>query len=300
MKLTKSLADLEAAADELLAKSKAAEDKKDDIKKDDVTPEEISDDSVTSMDAEDADTEEKTEDTDTKKTSDESKDKKDETVEKSEDTETVEDETEDDDSEDSEEEDEEEEETSPEDVEKSVKEDFESNDNIKKGMDTSEFLSAVVEVLSKSMGDVQYDVVSGNKNHQRATDVLAKSLQASLATNKALQAENEKLTRRMNKLEKSISMGFEKVMDVLDDISSQPAGMRKSMVSVHDRDFDRSINGTKTYGGAESLSKSQVLDILNNELYAGNPSVTPSDIISYESGAPLRPNLQSIVANKCK
>lgn len=291
MKLTKSLAELEAAADELLAKSKAAEDMQDDKKKDDdVNPAEISDDSVTPVGADSA-AEDKT---DTDENEDVKKSEQpEEDIEKSEDTGTEDEgETEEDEPED--------EDATPEDIEKSLKDDFEANSDIKKGMDSSEFLSAIVEVLTKSMGDIQYDLVAGNKNSQKSTDVLAKSLQAALVANQALQAENERLTRRFNKLEKSVTMGFDKVMDALDDISSQPVGMRKSMVSVHDRDFDRSVNGVKTLGGIESLNKSQVLGILNNELYSGNQNVTASDIISYESGAPLRPDLQAIVASKCK
>ena len=89
-------------------------------------------------------------------------------------------------------------------------------------------------------------------------------------------------------------------MDSLDTSSSQPAHMRKSMVAVnvHDRDFDRSVNGVKTVGGFDTLSKSQVLGVLDNEFRSGNQNVTPSDIISYESGAPLRQDLQSLVASK--
>mgnify|MGYP003291982845 CR=1 FL=1 len=123
-----------------------------------------------------------------------------------------------------------------------------------------------------------------------------------MSSNKTLQTENERLTRRINKLEKSITVGFDKIMDSLDEMASQPAHMRKSMasVTVQDRDFERSIHGQQVTGGFESLSKAQVLTVLNNELYAGNQNITPSDIISYESGAPLRQDLQTLVASKLK
>ena len=304
-KLSKSLAELDAAADELLAKSKAAEDGQDDDNKDEVAPEEISDDSVVSSESENTDEEEES-------TGDEE-----DTVEKSEDVENMEDEDElekcdnpdgdikksedagedEDELESSDEEDE-----SAEEIEKSIKEDFEAEESIRKGMENSEFFASVVDIFAKSMSDVQYDVQTQGRAQAAAAEVLAKSLNAVMQTNRALQADNDRLTRRINKLEKSISQGFEKVMDSLDEISSQPAHMRKSMasVSVHDRDFDRSINGQPTVAGFESLSKAQVLTVLNNELYSGNQNVTPQDIISYESGAPLRHDLQSLVESKCK
>lgn len=305
MKLTKSLAELDAAADELLAKSKAAEDNS---SNEDVKPEEVSDSATTpeSEDAEaDADNKEEKSDEDIEKCND--------TVKKSEEVETTEDEeiekSEDASSDDEDEEvieksedTTEDEEKSAEEIEKSVRDDFEADYTIKKGMDDSEFFSSVVDIFAKSLSDMQYDVQSQNRAQSAASEILAKSLQAVMSSNQTLQAENERLTRRINKLEKSITTGFDKIMDSLDEIASQPAHMRKSMasVTVQDRDFERSIHGQQVTGGFESLSKSQVLTVLNNELYAGNQNITPSDIISYESGAPLRQDLQTLVVSKLK
>lgn len=289
MKLSKSLAELDAAADELLAKSQTAADSKEETEED-VKPEEVSEDSTTPGEG---DADEGKEDEDLEKCN----------IKKSESPEAADGETAEDESveTDGEKEDEEEEQT-PEEVEKSIRDDFEADDDIKKGMDNSEFLSSVVDIFAKSLGDMQYDVQSQGRMQNAASEVLAKSIQAVMQTNQNLRAENERLTRRINKLEKSMSSGFDRVLDAIDTISTQPAHMRKSMasVSVRDRNFDQSLNGQQTVGGFESLSKSQVLTVLNNELYAGNQNVTPTDIISYESGAPLRQDLQTLVANKCK
>lgn len=287
MRLTKSLAELDAAADELLAKSKAAEEESaDEEKEEEVKPEEVSEEAT-------SDEKEKAEETEDKE----------ETVEKSEESEEFSEET-DEKSEETEETDEEEdeEEETAEDVQKSFQEDFKADETIQKGVGDSEFNAAVIEILAKALGDMQYDIHRSGKTQGAATDILAKSLQAVMQTNQRLQADNDKLTRRINKLEKSITHGFERVMDSLDEISSQPASMRKSVASiaVHDRDFGQSLNGHKTVTGFESLSKAQVLGVLNAELYAGNQNVTPSDIISYESGAPLREDLKALVSNKCR
>lgn len=202
-----------------------------------------------------------------------------------------------DDDEDDFEDDDDEEET----VEKSMRDRFEQDPLIRSQMQNSEFMSAVVDVMAKSLADVQYDLTVKSRDDNNATAVLAKSLKAVVAHNQALQLENDKLSRRLNRLEKSISHGFDRIIDSLEDMSTQPATMRKSVASinVHDRDFDRSLNGVRTVGGFESLSKSQVLNVLNTELYAGNALVSASDIISYESGAPLRDELKSLVASKC-
>lgn len=299
MKLTKSLAELEAAADELLKKSKNAKDDDEKTSEDtgDVTPEEVSDSGSSTDEDKNIEDENQDEDAVDEKEvalAEEVEDPEDEDVKKS-DSDKTEDEEDSD-------EDEDEDELTPEEVEKDVKDDFESDEMVKKSMDNSEFLSSVVDILAKSMSDVQYNVHVGNKAQSAASEILAKSIQAVMTSNKTLKEENERLTRRINKLEKSISAGFEKVMDSLDELASQPAHVRKSMasVSVVDRDFDRSLNGSAVIGGFESLNKSQVLAVLNNELYAGNQNVSPSDIISYESGAPLRQDLQALVVSKCK
>lgn len=286
MKLSKSLSELDAVADELLAKSKSKEDD------DELTPNDVSEDST--PDKEDADNADSSEEKDNEpdETDEGSEDKK--PMKKSEDPEPADDEDDDEPDEDNE--------PDSDEIEKSIKEDFTSDETINKSIQDSEFYSAIVDILAKSLGSVQFDVLSNSKSQSAASDILAKSIQAVIQANKSLQSENEKLTRRINKLEKSISQGFERVMDSLDEISSQPAHMRKSLasISVHNRDFDTSLNGQKTVGKFDSLSKSQVLDILNAELFSGNQNVTPQDIIGYESGAPLKQNLKTLVESKCK
>lgn len=303
--LAKSLADLDAAADELLNKSVKSDNQ------DELSPEDIADSSAEPVEPDEEKGAEFKEDKKKGKKKpdnlpeEEPKESEDEELDKSEDEEddeeAVEVKPEEDNLEDADEEEDEEYE-----IEKSIRKDFETNPAIAKGMEASEFLGAIVEVLSKGLTDVQKNIDLNGHTQEGANEVLAKSLQASLKANTSLIEENEKLradnariSRRITKLEKSMGEGFEKLVDMLDEISSQPT-MRKSMVSVHDRNFGASIEGhpvaQKT--GFESLSKSQVMNVLTNELFAGNPNVTNSDIIGYESGAPLRSDLQQLVVNK--
>lgn len=263
--LNKSLAALDAAADELLKKSNS-----DDADKDDVKPDEVSqDDDVEKCDKPDGDNIKKSDDAD-----------KDEDDLSNEDEDAQ---------------------KSLEDIQQDITEDFQQDEDIAKGMANSEFQAAVVAATAKSLGEIQYDIHSHQKSNNHVAEIMAKSLQAVISANQQLRADNDKLARRLSKLEKSLDKGFEGILDAIDSLSNQPAHMRKSVgsINVHDKDFSQSVSGMGN-GGFDSLSKSQVMTILTNELYASNPIVRTSDIISYESGAPLRDELKALVVSKCK
>lgn len=277
--ITKSLTDLEKAADEILSKAAKPEPV------DEPKPDEISENPTKA----DVPEEEKPEETpEEKKDEDEEViEKCDAPIKKSE--------------EEPEPEVEEEPEETPDkdELEKSIQSDFIGAEDIQKGMDASEFLSSVVEILTKSLADVQYDVQMSGEAHKSANAILVKSLQASIALNKSMADEITQLKAENADIKKSIDNGFETLTSALNEVLSQPAGMRKSLanIQVMDKSFQKSLNGAPSTG-IEGLTKSQVMDVLSSELYKGNPNVTTQDIISYESGAPLRPELVSLVSNR--
>lgn len=266
--LNKSLAALDAAADELLKKSNS------DDKDDDVKPDDVSDDKGDDKDLEKCDNKP---DGDNLAKSEDSDDDDDDSDE-GEDTEK-----------------------SVDDIQSDLIREFQQDEDITKGMATSEFQAALVAATAKALSDMQYDMHNVNQADNKATTVLAKSLQAVIASNQQLRADNDKLARRVSKLEKSLDKGIESILEAVDGLSTQPAHMRKSVnsINVHEKDFAKSVSGTGN-SSFDSLTKSQVMSILTNELYANNPEVRPADIISYESGAPLRQELQTLVASKCK
>lgn len=180
---------------------------------------------------------------------------------------------------------------------KSIQADFQQMEDIRRGMDASEFLTSVVEILSKSLGDVLFEVQSNGQDSQATATVLGKSLQAALMQNTHMADELAALRAENAELKKSISEGFDGLSVALNQFMTQPAAMRKSVESIHvmDRNFGKSLDTGAD--GFESLSKSQVMAVLNQELYKGNPSVQATDIIGYESGAPLRPELRQLVMN---
>lgn len=323
--LSKSLTELDAMADELLKKSEAVEPVEDEDKDKDLTKSQATDDDNEELKPEDV-----SENTpeDTVQNTDDSEEKKDDTDETEDDeTEPEEDKTEksvkksikksvntDDDDDEEEEEDIEkcddkvapikksekdkpEEDTDDEvkeNLEKAIKKNFEDNEDIKKSMDASEFLTAMTEVLAKSLTDV---VFSNQISAQRSSDnddVLAKSLHASLSLNKSMAAELTAVKEQNEVLKKSITEGFNMIQEQLEQFSHQPVSMRKSVgnIQVQDRNFQKSLSGGQA---GMNLSKSEVLAKLNNMMYSGNPMVTPQDIISYESGAPLRPEVAQLI-----
>lgn len=211
-------------------------------------------------------------------------------------------------------------------LEKSIHNQFESHESLRQGMEASEFLSSLVDVLTKSITDMQFDLAETGNNTLQSNDILAKSLQASLKMNAQLREENVALRNSVETLEKSFnsklddlsksisgitekidgmstSDKMDKIMEQLEVISNQPSHMRKSVSNINmmDRDFGASLNGAPIQQNSfDALSKAQVMEVLTNELMAKNPMVSAGDIIGYESGAPLRPDLQQLVVSRVK
>lgn len=186
-----------------------------------------------------------------------------------------------------------------EEIEKSLKDEFSSNENIRKSIEASDFLESVVELIVKSLANTQKAVQDSTQHSENVYEVFAKSLSANLKQTESAQKEIQGYVEDMKKsIKEEIDTVKSEIMDALDDVLHQPASMRKSMksVSVHDKNFQKSL-GAPAEG--ENLSKSQVLGILNSEFYSGNPLVTPQDIINYESGAPLKAELANLVRSKC-
>ena len=315
-KVAKSLSDLDALADEVLSKS--VKDDKEDLKPEEIS-ENVPDDASKDNPENNAPAADEPKADDVKK--DDTDDKKDaedgaeedlekcgnsDDVKKSEESDPVPEDDEKDESkedvkpeDDSDEEDEDVD--NKEDLEKSIKSDFASDEEVKKGMDASEFLSSVVEILSKSLADAAGEIQISRADSKQSASILAKSLQATLSLNKSMAAEMTELKKENTELKKSIVDGLGEIKATLDEVLSQPVGMRKSVknIQVMDRNFQKSLNGDAATG-IENLSKSQIMDILVSEMHAGNQAVTAGDIVAYESGAPLHAGLVALVNSKCK
>lgn len=181
--------------------------------------------------------------------------------------------------------------------EEPIEKSFKSNNDIKKSIEASEFLEAVVECIVKSLTETQTTIQKSQSASEDAYEVFAKSLAANLRQGEAVQ---EQISTAMDDIKKSLSEEISsmksEILGQLEEFSHQPAHMRKSMqnVNVHDKNFQKSLGQP----AGQQLSKSEVLATLTSEMYSGNPLVTANDIISYESGAPLRPEVERLVISK--
>ena len=298
--LSKSLSDLEAIANEILSKSEETEelnakDVSEDSKEKPESKEsenKSSDESEKNEEPKDSEPEEEPDD-DESEDDDEEMEKSLESKELDDDDEPLEDGEPDDDEDDE--------------LEKSIRLDFENDSEISSFIKSSEFCSAVVDILSKSLSNNVLEQRKNSNLNAQSMEVMAKSMMAVIARNDQLSQENRALTRKVLKLQKSITQRFDvlddrlqNINDALEEFGDTPQ-LRKSVnsVEIHDRNFNSSL-GTPAPDGYESLSKAQVMSVLTNELYNGNPMVTSQDVISFESGAPLRPELRGMVANKSK
>ena len=185
------------------------------------------------------------------------------------------------------------------DLEKSLQSEFNRNPYIQQSIDASAFLSAVTEIFSKSMADVCYDIRKNANGMSDSSEVLAKSLQASLQLNKSMAEEISLLKSQNAELKNGIEKSFNEFREFMEDkfesFSHEPASMRKSLSSVNvaERNFAKSLD----LGSGVQLSKSEVLAKMNNMLMSGNPIITAQDVVSYESGAPLRPEISQLIYN---
>lgn len=170
----------------------------------------------------------------------------------------------------------------------------------------SGFAAGLVTELCKALGSVSYAVGQSRRSGDASDSLIMKSvaavMRAQAQVTDQVAAENRMLRRQMNSMQKSMESGFQDLQNMLEQFGQQPAHMRKSMSSVHahERNFQASLNGGAVAPSAETLSKSAVLGVLQNELFNGNPHVTAEAIVGYESGAPLTPELLALVNNKIR
>lgn len=183
-------------------------------------------------------------------------------------------------------------------LEKSINTGFERED-IQGSIEVSEFLAAIAEVTSESLLEIGSsmrksvkeikELVLQNESLSKSESSfdLTKSFSILAKSQKAL-IESQVET---NNLIKSIDRQLQDLSGRLEEIEGQP-NMRKSIsdIRVHERNFRKSIGGQ-----GEQLTKSQKVQALTALLQRGDSDVTTQDVISVESGAPMRTVLEEKV-----
>ena len=158
-----------------------------------------------------------------------------------------------------------------------------ASDSSKDALEVSKFLSDLTDTLSKSMETLEKSVKDSDVSNKDALNTFAKSFMAIAESQKAIMESGTEL----NELVKSMKDNLDSINSRLEGIEAQPT-IRKSVrdINVHDKDFNQSLGG-----GEVEMSKSQKLDIMNDLLKKGD-TVVPMDIIGYETGSPLRPEVE--------
>lgn len=205
---------------------------------------------------------------------------------------------------------------------------FESQNSYKELNKSIDTLSAKIEgvdTLTKSMDDIssKLDTFSDTmvKSMQVSdtkatalTEVIAKSLKVIIDANKRILDENKALKKSIADIQEqltsttaneSINKSIGELTDIVNNLvttqeqdSHQPARVRKSFQGqALERDFSASRGEV---ADELPLSKSEISDILTQELISGSQIVKSEDIISFESGAPLRASIKQLLKNKLK
>jgi len=170
-------------------------------------------------------------------------------------------------------------------VEKSLVEELESKDNVRKALEVSEFLSELVNGISTLIDAQRADLGKSMEASNQYSDTLNKSLNIMMKSQRAILETQGELAKSLGKLNKRIS-----------NLESQPTG-RKAALSVVEKSFKDSIGAGESKNEPKTLTKSQAMTILTDGLY-GNKGVTAQDIVSYESlGDPryLSPSAQALL-----
>jgi hypothetical protein len=176
---------------------------------------------------------------------------------------------------------------------KDIKKSFFDKPEIANAVEVSEFLAVVTEsmiesldFMEKSIRSLQNDMLIKSET-ATSSDELMKSVDVIAKANLAVLSNQ----RELGDMVKSMGDTIGEISERLEGLEGKP-NMRKSVsnINVHQKNFSKSL-GQPT----DQLSKSQVVTALSNMVQRGDPLVTPQDVISVESGAPMRPELAGVV-----
>jgi len=167
------------------------------------------------------------------------------------------------------------------DTSKSMKEALMEQEDVQKALEVSEFLLALTEATSDAIENVHKSVNDSISGQGKVNEVLIKSI------NSIAKAQSS-VIKAMNGIQANITT----IVERLDGIERTPT-VRKSVSTAPINVVERPL--AKSVGAAEgsNLTKSQICSKMSDMLMKGDTVITPMDILSFESGAALRPEVKS-------
>lgn len=156
-------------------------------------------------------------------------------------------------------------------VQKSLSDELNKNEEVRKALEVSDFLSELVGTLSSVIGEHTNSINKSIQGGQESQQLLAKSFVGIVKSQKAVLDTQSNIIKSVNGL-----------VDRLERLEAQPT-MRKSVNSANthiiDKNFSKSLGGTTEN---DKLSKSEAISKLNVAFEGGDYSLG-DDIIRLES-----------------
>ena len=139
----------------------------------------------------------------------------------------------------------------------------EDSDEIKKGVEVSDFLSDITTQIGESIDSVNTLIKSEINGVTDSVREIAKAM-------KDIGESTVELIQRMNEIERT------------------PIGSRKSVLTKGEKGISRFDSGTE-------LSKAQVLNKLTSMFEKSENGVTADDVIGFEASGRMKPELKEII-----
>jgi hypothetical protein len=159
---------------------------------------------------------------------------------------------------------------------KSLAEELKGNEAIQKALDVSDFLSEWTRIQTAELDDFRSHMEKSLGASTKTAEVLAKSFGAIM------------------KSQESLAKSLADLADRLEVVERTPVG-RKAQVNVVEKSFNHSavLSGE---GKGQELSKAEKLTKLSDMAMQGKAGVTINDVVSYESTGFLRPEVEAMLS----
>lgn len=150
------------------------------------------------------------------------------------------------------------------------------SDELSKGIEVSDFLAEFTRIHGAITDALREDVNKSLQTSTHTANILAKSFNA--------------IMKSQNELAKSI----EELRERLETVERQPVG-RKAQVSIMEKSFNHSAGLDE---GRKELSKAEKLNRLSDMAINGQNGVTINDVVQFESTGVLRPELEHLFVSR--
>lgn len=168
-----------------------------------------------------------------------------------------------------------------EDVGKSVKAIMEGNEDVQKALEVSDFLLALTEATSDAIEGIRKSVNDSISSQSQISNVMVKSVNA-------LAKAQTSIIKSIDSIRGDLANMVER-MDALERVPMTRKSISSAGVNVVERPLAKSVGAA----ASTTLSKSEVAAKMSDMILKGEPGITAMDVLSFEAGAELRPEVKA-------